>query len=301
MSTQQDIYAAGLKTALLCLTKRTMFHGHHVFFGDANREVPVPETFHEQTDDELTVAEIKQMEADDQACYHDSPLKHKIRRLGKMEKKLSHIIREKRYKREEIENRKGGDCVLQNVGIRLFKAVGVQNVGNHRMGKLKVLQLAEDWVILLGTVKSDQGRMDVAYLLKTQFVDSSKEEAVNLTPSGRTESSENDSNVISDISSVEQEGGTVDQHPATVEETRAYFESLYNNLALEVEKRDSAKRGADESLAKHKALELEIERLLRAVVSQDIMAIVQNPSVVDSSNLQTELECTKERFENYNH
>ncbi|GJU63790.1 retrovirus-related pol polyprotein from transposon TNT 1-94 [Tanacetum coccineum] len=39
-------------------------------------------------------------------------------------------------------------------------------------------------------------------------------------------------NVISDISGVEQEGGTVDQHTATVEETRAYFESLYNNLAL---------------------------------------------------------------------
>ncbi|GJV87021.1 hypothetical protein Tco_1530959 [Tanacetum coccineum] len=31
------------------------------------RAVPVPETFHEQTDDELTKAEIKQMEDDDQA------------------------------------------------------------------------------------------------------------------------------------------------------------------------------------------------------------------------------------------
>ncbi|GJQ93489.1 retrovirus-related pol polyprotein from transposon TNT 1-94 [Tanacetum coccineum] len=55
---------------------------------------------------------------------------------------------------------------------------------------------------------------------------------------------------------------------------------------------------ADESLAKHKALELEIERLLRAVVSQDIMSIVQNNSIVGTSNLQTELERTKERFEN---
>ncbi|GJU18418.1 retrovirus-related pol polyprotein from transposon TNT 1-94 [Tanacetum coccineum] len=55
---------------------------------------------------------------------------------------------------------------------------------------------------------------------------------------------------------------------------------------------------ADESLAKHKALELEIERLLRAVVSQDIMSIMQNNSVVDTANLQTELERTKERFEN---
>ncbi|GJV63424.1 hypothetical protein Tco_1474252 [Tanacetum coccineum] len=35
--------------------------------GDTDREVPVPETFHEQTDDELTEAKIKQMEADDQA------------------------------------------------------------------------------------------------------------------------------------------------------------------------------------------------------------------------------------------
>ncbi|GKB43532.1 hypothetical protein Tco_0888474, partial [Tanacetum coccineum] len=56
---------------------------------------------------------------------------------------------------------------------------------------------------------------------------------------------------------------------------------------------------ADESLVKHKALELEIERHLRAVVSQDIMSIVQNNSVVDTSNLQTELKRTKERFKNY--
>nr|GFB52882.1 hypothetical protein [Tanacetum cinerariifolium] len=53
-----------------------------------------------------------------------------------------------------------------------------------------------------------------------------------------------------------------------------------------------------ESLAKHKALELEIKRLLRAVVSQDIMSVVQKDSVVDTSNLQTELERMKERFEN---
>ncbi|GKA31879.1 hypothetical protein Tco_0718246 [Tanacetum coccineum] len=40
----------------------------------------------------------------------------------------------------------------------------------------------------------------------------------------------------------------------------------------------SLAKEADESLAKHKTLELEIERLLRAVVSQDIMSIVQNPT-----------------------
>nr|GEY63436.1 hypothetical protein [Tanacetum cinerariifolium] len=60
----------------------------------------------------------------------------------------------------------------------------------------------------------------------------------------------------------------------------------------------SLTKEADESFAKHKALELEIKRLLRAVVSQDIMSVVQNNFVGDTSNLQTELERTKECFEN---
>nr|GFB50406.1 hypothetical protein [Tanacetum cinerariifolium] len=47
---------------------------------------------------------------------------------------------------------------------------------------------------------------------------------------------QNDNNVIFEVSSMEQDGGTVDQHPTTFEETRAYFESLYNHLAIEVEK-----------------------------------------------------------------
>nr|GEX83185.1 hypothetical protein [Tanacetum cinerariifolium] len=54
----------------------------------------------------------------------------------------------------------------------------------------------------------------------------------------------------------------------------------------------------DESIAKYKALELIIECLLRAVVSQDIMSVMQNNYVVDTSNLKTELERMKERFEN---
>ncbi|GKB45006.1 hypothetical protein Tco_0889948, partial [Tanacetum coccineum] len=58
---------------------------------------------------------------------------------------------------------------------------------------------------------------------------------------------------------------------------------------------DTTPSVAGKFLNEHKALELEIEHLLRAVVSQDIMSIVQNNSVVDTSNLQTELDRTKER------
>nr|GFA27644.1 retrovirus-related Pol polyprotein from transposon TNT 1-94 [Tanacetum cinerariifolium] len=52
----------------------------------------------------------------------------------------------------------------------------------------------------------------------------------------------------------------------------------------------SLTKESDASLAKHKILELEIERLLKAVVSQDIISVVQNASVVDTSDLQTKLE-----------
>nr|GFA63384.1 hypothetical protein [Tanacetum cinerariifolium] len=82
----------------------------------------------------------------------------------------------------------------------------------------------------------------------------------------------NNNDVISEDTSVEQ----------------AKFVGDFKSLANE----------ADASLAKHKALELEIKRLLKAVVSQDIISVVQNASIVDSSVLQTELERTKERFKN---
>ncbi|GJZ68305.1 hypothetical protein Tco_0631545 [Tanacetum coccineum] len=168
----------------------------------------------------------------------------------------------------------------------------------------------------------------------------------------------NDSNCISKVSSVEQGGRTVEQHPVTVEETRAYQESSLLNLVAEVEKvnmvnckmreinaklttelaryknqekcfeisqekydklercyqqsvyqeqcltkkinalhlssdfQSLTKSEAERISCYDKALELEIERLLRAVVSQDIMSIVQNKSVVDTLNLQTELDLT---------
>nr|GEW60860.1 retrovirus-related Pol polyprotein from transposon TNT 1-94 [Tanacetum cinerariifolium] len=59
----------------------------------------------------------------------------------------------------------------------------------------------------------------------------------------------------------------------------------------------SAHKEADESLDKQKSLELEIEHLLKASVSHDIMCIVQNSFVDVPSDLQTELDRTKEKLE----
>nr|GEZ77176.1 hypothetical protein [Tanacetum cinerariifolium] len=90
---------------------------------------------------------------------------------------------------------------------------------------------------------------------------------------------QNDNNVISEVTSVKQSGEIVEQHPVNVEK-KPKFVRDFKSLA----------KKADDSLAKHKALELEIKCLLRAVVSQDIMSVVQKACVVDTSNLQTELE-----------
>ncbi|GJV12969.1 hypothetical protein Tco_1354510 [Tanacetum coccineum] len=113
---------------------------------------------------------------------------------------------------------------------------------------------------------------------------------------------QNNSDVISAVSSMERV--LLEKHDPPVvydsEETlKLAQESLFQGcLFLKRPRHEAAKfvrdfkslaKEADESLAKHKALEFKIECLLRAVVSQDIMSIMQSNSNVDTSNLQTEL------------
>nr|GEV04446.1 hypothetical protein [Tanacetum cinerariifolium] len=99
MSTQQDIYAAGSESRPPMLNKEnyvpwsfrllryaksrpneklihnSILNGPYVRRmipepGEANRDVNVTETFHEQTDDKLSEKEFKQIEADDQAIQN---------------------------------------------------------------------------------------------------------------------------------------------------------------------------------------------------------------------------------------
>nr|GEV99722.1 retrovirus-related Pol polyprotein from transposon TNT 1-94 [Tanacetum cinerariifolium] len=60
---------------------------------------------------------------------------------------------------------------------------------------------------------------------------------------------QNDNNVISDVTSVEQSRRTVEQHPANAEETRILYDSLYHNLAIEVEKVNTVNRKLKETNA----------------------------------------------------
>nr|GEY62498.1 hypothetical protein [Tanacetum cinerariifolium] len=60
---------------------------------------------------------------------------------------------------------------------------------------------------------------------------------------------QNDNDVISEDTSIEQGGETVEQHPVNFEETRALYESLYQNLEIEVEKVNSVNRKLKETNA----------------------------------------------------
>ncbi|GJR20663.1 hypothetical protein Tco_0969190 [Tanacetum coccineum] len=62
-------------------------------------------------------------------------------------------------------------------------------------------------------------------------------------------SAENDSNVIPVMPSVEQIGGTLEQNLDSSEETRALYDSLYNNLANEVKKVNSVNHKMNETNA----------------------------------------------------
>ncbi|GJT53086.1 hypothetical protein Tco_0988140 [Tanacetum coccineum] len=277
----------------------------------------------------------------------------------------------------------GQDKQMQMVVQNAIQNPGVQNVGNQN-GLIIVSRIANQNPNRNGNVVAARGKgntignnavatdLDEIEEVNANFIlmanlqqASTSGTQTNKAPVYDSDGSvENDSNVIYEVSSVEQEGGTVDQHLATIKETQfsddatpsvaqkflnevkhtivtlqrvvkqkmtldihnwssSAHQEIYKFVKDEIFRivnqvdarvqnfkiqflKEAAKfirdfkslaKEVDESLAKHKALELEIECLLKVVFSQDIMSIVQNPSIVDSSNLQTELERMKEQFE----
>nr|GFB23132.1 hypothetical protein [Tanacetum cinerariifolium] len=60
---------------------------------------------------------------------------------------------------------------------------------------------------------------------------------------------QNDNDVVFEVNGMVQGGEIVEQHPANFEETRALYDSLYQNLATEVEKVNSVNRKLKETNA----------------------------------------------------
>nr|GEV61750.1 putative ribonuclease H-like domain-containing protein [Tanacetum cinerariifolium] len=337
--------------------------------GDQNREVPVNETFHEQTDDELTEKELKQVKADDQAIQtillgSDSRIQEKKAKLfNEWERftstdeesiqscyhrfsKLMNDFKRNKHFPEKITSNLKQDRQIQMVrgnGGNQFRQYAGQNVRNQNRNQ-------NGLIVVSGITNQDPNRNGnvVAARLRQASTSGTQTDKAPVYDSDGSAELENKIKELDNILvkmgqsiqtmhrlspkpdsfyHTEQKMALGYQNPFYLKQAQRKQQSLYNGKVL-LEKHDpptvydseetlqlaqeeflkevakfvrefkSLTKEADESLAKHKALELEIEHLLRAVVSQDIMSIVQSNSVIDTSNLQTELERTKERFEN---
>ncbi|GJQ98972.1 hypothetical protein Tco_0521957 [Tanacetum coccineum] len=160
------------------------------------------------------------------------------------------------------------------VGIRLFKMQF-----RIRVFRDKVYNTAEMGHLARKCTVRPR-RRDAAYL-QTQLLIAQKEEAGIQLQAEEFDlmAAAADLDEIEEIPDGDQlRRGTVDQHPATVEETHAYFESLYNNLALEVEKVNSVNRKMKETnadltteLARYKSQEKydKLERCYQKSVYQE--------------------------------
>ncbi|GJU72421.1 hypothetical protein Tco_1263826 [Tanacetum coccineum] len=231
--------------------------------GYPDREVLVAETFHEQTDDELTEKEVKQMEADDQAIQiilvglpediYDVAKVNELRaeRLARAHDPLA--LMASRLDSQNVGNLNGYNAIqnVRNLVIQnAAQNLGVQNVGNQN--RLIVVsgitnpnanQIGNGNVVAAraeGNANRNNGDLEEIKEVNANCIlmanlqhTSTLEEQYNdlLEPILEPHKiQQNDSNVISAVSIVEQSGGTVEQNPATVEETHTYFESLYNNF-----------------------------------------------------------------------
>nr|GEX70178.1 hypothetical protein [Tanacetum cinerariifolium] len=104
---------------------------------------------------------------------------------------------------------------------------------------------------------------------------------------------QNDSSVTFMHSSMEHNEGTVEQHPATFEETHAHFKSLYHNLAYEVDKVNTVNRKLKETnvdltteLARYKNQESVVEMIdLSKPVTSNSVPKSQESTVVKNNNV----------------
>ncbi|GJR94541.1 hypothetical protein Tco_0266715 [Tanacetum coccineum] len=187
---------------------------------DPTRTPPIAESTHEQTDDKLTEKEAKQMKDDDQAIQ-------KI--LMGLPKEIYAAVDSCDTAQEingNVVATRAEDNANGNNGnqIRCYNCRGV--------GECEEIEEVNANCILMANLQQASSLGIQAD--KAPIYDSDR-------------SAEVYNNEIFNI--MEHSGGIVEQHPATVEETRAFFESLYNNLVIEVKKVNTVNRKMKEANA----------------------------------------------------
>nr|GEV20266.1 hypothetical protein [Tanacetum cinerariifolium] len=372
MSTQQDIYAGGSENRPPMLNKEnyvpwsscliryakgrpngklihnSIINGPYVRRmihepGDPNREVLVNETFHVQTDDELTKKELKQIEADDQAIQTIL--------FGLLEDIYAAV--DSCETAQEIWLRvqqmmKGSDIGIQEKKSKLFnkwkRFTSIDGESMKWSRHITILHQTKDlhtadYTQLYDFLKYNQKEVDdlkAERLAKIQdplapiatsnnpytFPNVENQVIQNAVQNPRTQNVGNQNGLIGVPGNANQNPNgngnlvaaraesNVTGHNGIQLQAKEFdlmvdvadldeIEEVNTNCILMANLQQASTSGTqtDKALvydsdrsAEHKALELEIERLLRAVVSQDIMSVVQNNSVGETSDLQIKLE-----------
>nr|GEY60084.1 hypothetical protein [Tanacetum cinerariifolium] len=331
MSTQQDIYDAGFENRLPMLNKDNyvswsslllryekskpngkliyhfIMHGPYVRQmilepGDLDREVLVAETFHKQTNEELTEKELKPMEADNQAIQtilmgHPEDIYAAVDSCETAQEIWHNVKNQNRYNavqnvknqvvQDAVQNlaaRAGGNCNRNNRNqIRCHNCRGIGHLARNCTVRSRRRDAAYLQTQLLIAQTKEEGTLlqavEFALMAAVGDLDDIKEFNANCilmanlqqisTSSTQTNKAliydsdgsaevhhydncynnnifnmftqeeqyteilypitephiiqQNNSNIIFVESTMEHNEGTVEQHPATVEETRANF------------------------------------------------------------------------------
>nr|GEW87217.1 hypothetical protein [Tanacetum cinerariifolium] len=184
--------------------------------GDRDHEVLFSETYHEQTNEELTDKKVKQIESDDQDLQTIL--------MGLL--KSSMLLFYQHFDESLIPMHKSF-TTFQNYNPNssfslscLMNGKGIANQNANQNGNIIVATWAE------GNGNGNNGNQ-FDLMAATGGIDEIEEvnaECIWMANLQQASTS---------ASCVEHNGGTVEQHPVTVKETRAYFESIYNNLEIE--------------------------------------------------------------------
>nr|GEU61328.1 hypothetical protein [Tanacetum cinerariifolium] len=223
MSTQQDIYAAGSKSRSLMLNKENYVPWSSRLFRYAKSR-PNGKLIHNSiingpyTDDELTEKELKQIEADDQAIQTIL--------LGLPEDIYAGV--DSCEIAQEIWTRRRDAAYLQTHLLSAQKEeAGIQ------------LQAEEfDFIAAVADLDEiEEVNANCILMANLQQASTSGTQSDKAPVYDSDGSAENDNNVISEVTSVEHSGETVEQHPVNIEET------------FEVEKVNSVNRKLKETNA----------------------------------------------------
>ncbi|GJV38495.1 zf-CCHC domain-containing protein [Tanacetum coccineum] len=157
--------------------------------GDADRKVPVNETFHEQTDDELTEKELKQVEADDQAIQTYFSIAQPGTNMGQ-DRKMQMI------------GRNYGNQFRQYVGQNkgLIVVLGIANQNPNGNGNVVAARAEDGSAEVHDYDNCYNNEIFNMFIQEEQYT-----ELLEPIPEPY-QVQQNNSNVISEVSGVEQEG-----------------------------------------------------------------------------------------------